>query len=484
MSLSIALSSALSGLNVSARATQVVSDNIANAQTEGYGVRSLSQAARVTGSQGNGVMATGIQRDMDPVLLSDLRNATADNAQDKVFSGFWSRIEAAFGMPDEPGGLSNLIDALGVTLQNAAAQPESEALLSQVSRAAADISRSIGGIHDTIQAQRAQADSTIARDVDFLNQTLAGIADLNNQIQRQVLLGGAPENLVDARQKMINDISEIVSVQEIPRDHGRIMLMGRDGSVLVDKTASQFEFTSSPNLDAADSIENGALSSVKLNGRDLSQDSQLFSTGRIGASLEIRDKAAPDIQKKLDDMAYDLVARFGQPDLDPSLSPGSFGLFSLEGLSSLPTDKIGVSGRIALNPQVDPSKDGALWRLRNGMGLMSEPTGMVADNALLSRKLQMLNTTAPLSDGSSVARSVSMHASDALSMVATNRLAADQRNATNTARVAILSEDLAARGVDTDAELSKLLVLEQAYAANAKVIAAVDAMWRTMLEAM
>ena len=109
---------------------------------------------------------------------------------------------------------------------------------------------------------------------------------------------------------------------------------------------------------------------------------------------------------------------------------------------------------------------------------------MVADNALLSRKLQMLNTTAPLSDGSSVARSVSMHASDALSMVATNRLAADQRNATNTARVAILSEDLAARGVDTDAELSKLLVLEQAYAANAKVIAAVDAMWRTMLEAM
>lgn len=484
MSLSIALSSALSGLNVTSRATQIVSDNIANAQTEGYGVRSLTQAARVTGLNGSGVVATGIQRDMDPVLLSEFRHANADNAQDKLFSGFWSRIETAFGMPDEPGGLSYLINALGVSLQNAAAQPESDALLSQVSRAAADIGRSIGGIHDTIQSQRAVADSTIAKDVDFLNRTLAGIADLNSQIQRQTLLGGAPESLLDARQKMINDISEIVAVQEIPRDHGRIMLMGRDGSILVDRTASQFAFTVTPALDATDSIENGTLSHVKLNDQQVKPDSDLFSTGRIGASLEIRDSAAPDIQNTLDKLTHDLVARFSQSNLDPSLTPGSFGLFSLDGLSGLPADKTGISGRITLNPLVDPGKDGALWRLRNGIGLINEPSGMVADNALLSRKLQMLNMTAPLADGSSVARTASMHATDALSLVATNRLATDQRHAANTARVAVLSESLSARGVDTDAELSKLLVLEQAYAANARVIAAVDAMWRTMLEAM
>lgn len=484
MSLSIALSSALSGLNVTARATQTVSDNIANDQTEGYGVRALTQAARVTGTQGSGVTATGIQRDVDPVLLSDLRNANSENAQDKIFSGFWSRIETAFGMPDEPGGLSYLIDALGVSLQNAAAQPESEAFLSQVSRAASDISRSFGGLHDTLQAHRDGADSAIARDVDFLNRTLTGIAELNNQIQRQVLLGGAPESLLDARQKMIDDVSEIVSVQEIPRDYGRIMLMGRDGSILVDRTAAQFEFTRSSMLDATDSIENGAVSHIKLNGRELTQDNALFSNGRIGASLEIRDRSAPDIQRKLDELAYDLVTRFSQPDLDPTLTSGAFGLFSLEGLSNPPADKTGISGRIALNPLADPNKEGALWRLRNGMGLINEPSGMVSDNALLSRKLQALNANAPLSDGSSLARSVSMHATDALSLIATNRLAADQRNAANTARVAMLSEELAARGVDTDAELSKLLVLEQAYAANARVIAAVDAMWRTMLEAV
>ncbi|MCC5868024.1 MAG: hypothetical protein JJU27_05890 [Gammaproteobacteria bacterium] len=50
------------------------------------------------------------------------------------------------------------------------------------------------------------------------------------------------------------------------------------------------------------------------------------------------------------------------------------------------------------------------------------------------------------------------------------------------ARHAALEEGFAARGVDSDAELSKLLLLEQAYGANARVLASIDAMLRRILE--
>ncbi|MFU8897347.1 MAG: flagellar basal body rod C-terminal domain-containing protein, partial [Roseinatronobacter sp.] len=93
-----------------------------------------------------------------------------------------------------------------------------------------------------------------------------------------------------------------------------------------------------------------------------------------------------------------------------------------------------------------------------------------------------LGAARALTGGSGPAKPAALHAADTLSFLASERLAQDQRGAANTARAAALEDAFTARGVDTDAELSKLLTLEQAYAANAKVIATVDAMWRTLLE--
>lgn len=482
MSLSLSMSAALSGLSVTARGTQLVSDNIANAQTEGYGVRTLTQAARVTGREGSGVVITGINRDIDPMLLADLRQARAEKSQGDIVSGFWSRIESVFGMPDEPGGLTNLINALEVSLQHAAAQPESEALLQRVSQAATDIARSFVALDDTLQVQRDNADFGIAKDVETLNQTLLAITDLNEKIQKQTLLGGAPESLMDARQRLIDDVSKIVSIREIPREDGRVMLMGQDGSVLADRTAARFSFTRTHAPGPGEFVENGALSEIIVNGRALTSDSALLASGRLGAFLEIRDTAAPNVQNQLDTLAQDLITRFSQPDIDPSLDTGDFGLFALANMTELPADKTGIAGHLRLNPLADPADGGALWRLRHGLGTNTEPSGMALDNALLSRKLHALNTPLPLPDGTSSAKSIAMHASDTLSMIATNRLTQDQRGAVSMARVSALEDAFTARGVDTDAELSKLLVLEQAYAANAKVIATVDAMWRSLLE--
>lgn len=480
MSLSLALSAALSGLTLSARGARIVADNIANAQTESYGVQLLTQAPRVLGDTGSGVAMTGVTRLMDRGLLGDLRQATTQAMGDNLLGAFWQKMETGFGLPGEDGSLGQSISRLGTALQRASLQSDQTALLQQSIQAASDIAAKIRGLHDMLRAERDRADAGLAEKIGWLNTALQDIADLNHKIQRQTLTGGAPEGLMDLRQSLIDKVSQHIPVQEFAREDGRIMLMARDGSILVDRDVARFSFSRSPDPEASDRVEDGALSRVRLNDREIETGAAIFSDGTIGALLRLRDDTAPALQQDLDLLSADLISRFSGSDIDQSLDTNAFGLFSLEGHATLPAVLTGIAGQIAVNPALDPSKGGEAWRLR--AGLNATDPGDVLDNTVLDRLARVLDLPTSLGGSLAPKRSLQGHATELLSGIATQRLGTDQRSSFNTARVALLSETLAAQGVDTDAELSKLLVLEQAYSANARVLSTIDAMLRTILE--
>lgn len=480
MSLSLALSSAMSGLSLSARGTQLVSDNIANAQTEGYGVRSLTQASRSLGGTGSGVMITGVSRHVNSALLAELRHTTSQRLHNEVLGSFWQRFETGLGLPGEAGSLSQNVTLLGSALQRASFSPDQPAVLQQVTQSAGDVVRTLNGLHENLQRERDEADASLAREIAWINQSLENIATLNQQIQRQTLTRGSPEALIDARQRLVDEVSARIPVREYMRDDGRIMLMAEDGSILVDREAARFEFTRSNQPSAGARIENGGVSTISLNGHEIPPGSAMFKSGRIGALLQVRDVAAPEAQDHLDLLVADLLHRFADPSVDPTLTPGQFGLFSLQGLATVPGNLTGVAGLLTLNPMIDPAEGGEAWRLRAGL---NAPTpGDVLDNSILDRMAKALEVSRPLSGGVNAGRSAVSHAGDFLSATATTRLDVEQRGTQILARHAGLSEAFAAQGVDTDAELSKLLILEQAYSANARVLSTVDAMMRTILE--
>jgi len=80
-----------------------------------------------------------------------------------------------------------------------------------------------------------------------------------------------------------------------------------------------------------------------------------------------------------------------------------------------------------------------------------------------------------------VARSASGLAADLLSQVSGARQSADDSSAFAVAKQQTLAISLASDGVDTDAELQNLLMVEQAFAANARVISALDEMLQQLL---
>lgn len=479
MSLGTALNAAMTGLQISARGTQVVADNIANADTPGYGVRSVTQTARAIGGQGSGVLFRGIARDSDPALLASLRDARAAQAMTSQKAAFWSELETGLGSEGAQSGLAARMTALDTALAQAVVSPDNTAALAQVAQAAQAMILGFADGAATIAAARDRADHAIAQDVDTLNRALARIATLNKDIQRQGIVGGSPNALIDQRDVLIDQVAEILPVREIPRDDGRVMLVARDGTILLDQNAVTFGFQRNPQPQPTDTVATGTLSAVMLGNRQISAGSMLLGQGRLAGALAVRDTESPNAQAALDALAADLVQRFAGPQADPTLAPGALGLFRDSAAAALPVHAVGLSGRLALSGDIDPADTGTLWRLRDGLGAAAP--GPVGASARLSGLRDAFAQPTALATGQA-RRDLHGHAADLTTFVSQMRVSGEEQLALDVARADLLAEKRAAKGVDTDAELQRLLVLEKSYAANARVIATVDTLMRTLLE--
>jgi flagellar hook-associated protein 1 FlgK len=167
---------------------------------------------------------------------------------------------------------------------------------------------------------------------------------------------------------------------------------------------------------------------------------------------------------------------------DPTLAPGSAGLFTDGGTPFDPAQEVGLASRIAVNPVVDPAQGGALWRLRSGLGAAAP--GDVGDGSVLTALGQALGRAQPTVSGGFLPglRSFAALAGELVSSVASARLSEEAAATQAAARQSALEQLEAQGGVDTDHETQMLLVIERAYAANARVIQAVEQMLDRLLE--
>lgn len=478
MSLSSALSNALSGLTASARGAGVVSSNISNAMNDGYATRELSLSARTGGASG-GVSINGVNRLVNQALLGDRRQADSAQSAAQTTSGYLERLSTVIADPTEASSLTSLLADFEASLISSASLPESETRLQAVWNSASAITDSLNTMSDSVQSLRAEADSAINTQVAKLNLSLENVEQLNKDIIAAKTQGREISGLMDQRQAEIDAIAEIVPVQELQREMGAVALMTPGGAVLLDGQAAELSFTPNNTVVAHMTLENGLLSGLQINGSNVSaSEGGAMSGGSLGALFAVRDELLPDIQAELDTVALDLIERFGS-GFDDSLVSGEPGLFWDDG--SPPVATTGIASRIGLNTAADP-ESGDLWRLRDGLGAATETAG---GNATLLQAMQAaLNTVSnPSSDAlGSASRDAAGLLSDFLSSMGLRDTEAAQNLSFAAARQSELTEMELALGVDTDAEMQKLLMIEQSYAANAKIIQAVDEMLQQLME--
>lgn len=479
MTISGGLSSALSGLTVAARAAEIVASNIANATTEGYGRRELVVSARVVGSSGQGAQVRGVLRHHDAVIVGDRRKAEAQVADREMRTGFLLRMEQAIGTPDQPHSLTARIAALDSALIGATGNPGSEARLSAVLDAAKALTARFGDIADTIQSARASADASIAADVASLNSTLEAVAGINAQVRTGLGSGRDVSALLDQRQQLVDRLAEILPVREVDRGMGQIALFTAGGAVLLDGSAARFGFEPAAVVLAESSVASGALSRITMNGRPVDSSADILAGGRLGAAFAIRDQMAVQAQARLDAVARDLAERVAAAD--PTLATGEAGLFTDAGQPVQAATEVGLSQRLDVAVGVDPDRGGHLWRIKDG--LAAAAPGASGDASLLvALQAAMETPRSPVSGGfMSGPRSLSVLAADFVSGISAARLGMEQEAGFATGRATALKAAELQGGVDTDYEMQMLLQIEKAYAANAKVISAIDEMVKMLL---
>lgn len=482
MSMTRALSNAMSGLSATARGTELVAANLANVMTPGYARRELAISPQSQGGYLGGVRVDGVVRAVNAGLLSEARAANSARSEVSTRAEFQSSMEAVIGLPGEAHALSTALSDFQVALSSAAARPEDEIRLSRVLDTASTLAGRLNAAGQAVQGARTGAEQAISAQIDTLNASLERVEYLNRHIVVLSAQGKDPSSLLDERQQLIAGISSIVPVQEVARENGSVALFTQSGGVLLDGTTpSRFSFQPTGQIQPGH-VAGAPLSFIVQDGEELTAGQmRLFAGGSLAGHFAVRDSLAPQLQQDLDELAFELQARLADPQVDATLLPAQGGLFTDAGQPADASALTGLALRLSVASAIDPDQGGQLWKIRAGLNATSGDP--VSDSTLLNAAIRALDTSRPpaVSGASGGNASLMSRFAQVAGQVSSGRVDTQADLALKNARLTTTSSLLLADGVDSDTELQRLLQYEQAYAANARVISAIDEMINQLL---
>lgn len=478
MSISSAMSNAVLGLRAAGRGAEVISSNISNALTPGYGRREL---VLTSGSFG-GVREAGVTRVVDAGLSADRRLSEAANTNAQSQLDFLSRVESLLGTPGAPGSLSARLSDFEGSLITAVSRPDAPERLESAAAQASDMAKGLRAASDGIQDARSQADQTIAAQVTTLNTSLQQVEQLNKDIRSTQVRGGDTNALKDQRQTIVDKIGALVPLRSLNRDGGEIALYSTGGATLLDGRAFEVGFSAVNVVTADMTVDAGLLSGLSLNGNPIRTGSAngALRGGAIAAQFAIRDELGVAAQGEVDAFARDLIERFANPAVDATLTATDAGLFTDAGAAFDPVDEVGLASRIKINAAVDPQQGGEAWRLRDGINAAVE--GPVGNATLLQNLAEALTDPRTTASGSFAGTTLSASGmmSALISDLGADIIGAEQEVSFTSSRLFTLTQEQLAEGVDSDQEIQRLILVEQSYAANARMLEVLDEMMQIL----
>ena len=310
MSLTQALSTALSGLQVNQASISIVAANVANADTPGYTRKVVNQVA-IGGSASIGVRVSDIQREIDLYIQRQLRVENAGASYADTRANMYSQLQDIYGQPGADTSLEAVYNSFTSALQVLSTSPDDPGARTAVVNSAQLLTQQLNQLSGNIQSLRANAELGIADAVNKANEAMTQIASLNGQIAAGTPGDAATEALQDQRDSYIDQLSQLMDINVIPGDRGQVSIFTSSGTQLVGAQAAQLSFdavgTITPNSkwNANPSLRGvGTITLIPPAGApvDLIQNHAIRS-GTIAAYLQMRDQDLVQAQNQLDALA-------------------------------------------------------------------------------------------------------------------------------------------------------------------------------------
>ncbi|MEP3602596.1 MAG: flagellar hook-associated protein FlgK [Stappiaceae bacterium] len=315
MGLSSALNNAIYGLKYTQSQVAVASNNIANAGTDGYSTKSISGKVYVN-SEGmtSGLVKTTVQRTLNETLQGHFRESNSDANYWDTLQNITSRLDEIFGTIEDDASLTNLIGDISASLTELVNDPSGYSSQLEVVGAAKSLALQLNSMASSVEQLRLDADRSIAGQVDQVNGLLENVAELDGQIREASVAGRSVADLMDQRDRMVDQLSGYMDINIADRENNGIRLTTSAGQVLYDKEPSTLAFDTS---NAFGSGQTGnAISLIAPGGleTDLSGTNSLRS-GSLAAHINLRDDILVEAQSQLDEIASQLSLAFSNVDV-------------------------------------------------------------------------------------------------------------------------------------------------------------------------
>jgi flagellar hook-associated protein 1 FlgK len=316
MGLSVSLSNALSGMRVGNESLDILSRNIANAGTPGYHRQGLTVVERMSTSPS--AKTGGLERVFNQSLQSYYTRQVSDSGFANVRASMLNRLQAMIGKPGDAGALDTQLGSLRNALSTLATSPDDPASRADMVSKAQAMAQTLNRLTRDVQGLRQEAESQIGINVTSLNQMLQTLEQINGRLRDVAGNGASKAALLDQRDRLVSQVSELIGVRADYRDNGTVALTTASGIGLLDGRAGRFEFVPAGQITAAsqydtDSTKSGVGTLTLISPSGLRLDMAApgsLQGGQIAGLIELRDKTLVETQRQLDQVAAGLAQAF------------------------------------------------------------------------------------------------------------------------------------------------------------------------------
>jgi flagellar hook-associated protein 1 FlgK len=286
-------------------ALQVISNNVANVNTEGYmrqtAVLDESESIQTAfGQLGNGVTVRKVMAIYDKYLEASVAKENNATEEWKTYESYFGRIESVLN--EDNTSLTANITKFFNAWQTLSTDPTSNTARTNVEIEGENVTRSIRNIYGELGSIQTEANNNVKQTVDEINGILQSIAQLNAKIYESI--GGSNDaTVVSQMTQLVKELSGIINIQTFTDQNGGLAIMTSDGKLLVDRGIV--------NELGAEIPATGDFYRVVWNGSSSASmditDSIKSGSGSLKSFIDIRDNQIPKFMTTINDLAKSLI---------------------------------------------------------------------------------------------------------------------------------------------------------------------------------
>ncbi|HFD13338.1 MAG TPA: flagellar hook-associated protein FlgK, partial [Crenotrichaceae bacterium] len=290
----------LAGLNSNRRALDITSNNIANVNTEGY------SRQRANFSLEGGLPQVEVRRSYDSFISNQVRSNTSSTGYLRSFSELSGQVDNS--LSDAQGGIMPGMQRFFNAIQTLSNDPASPTARQSLLSEAETLSGNFNSLGQRLDQLNSSLNGKLNTLTGKINSLSSGIADINQRIfQTQASGLSESSNLLDQRDQMIQDLSELTSVTTVVQDDGAMNVFIGSGQAVV---AGFDSFNLSTERNGFDPSRMEVM--IDAAGGKVDISDLMKGSGEIGGVLDFRSQVLDETRNTLGMMAMGVTAAFNE----------------------------------------------------------------------------------------------------------------------------------------------------------------------------